>query len=561
MLFYERGIKMEDEYTVQVRGLNESVYCERLFYIMYAQGIFEHNADTITGKMNHSIREKTTRDNELDGENIFSLVLYAMGGTLSGKLDKVLKNGDEYIPIEDKNSKKPSAPVSFDLWGNKVISEVWANDFPQIVAQMYLLRKNGYCCKKGRIYYRGSNKMIEVKYKEGYDQLIEKGVHYCIKLLKGHQPSPLIDSDKCIRCSLNWVCLPDEVNNLSENISQVEPRRLYPGRPDAGIMYVTTIGSKIGKSGECFTVWCPDGTKNQVPIKDVEHICVFGNVQITTQAITAMVYNGGSISYFSSGGWFIATTSSPISKNINLRIEQFRRFGDPVFCITLAKKIVSAKVMNQRTLLRRNHSGRIDTILDSIKRCQKHVHNCKDIESIRGYEGNAARDYWEGYQQLIKNPEIWHMNGINRRPPKDEINAMISYGYSLLLRDFITASIEEGMDYLYGFFHAVVPGRPALALDMMEPYRPIIVDSVVLRMINEGIASKEQFSTIDAGVFMSPKVKQKLIYMYEKRMDEMITHPVFGYRLSYRRMIHLEMKLLGKYILGDIKDYSPLITR
>lgn len=153
------------------------------------------------------------------------------------------------------------------------------------------------------------------------------------------------------------------------------------------------------------------------------------------------------------------------------------------------------------------------------------------------------------------------MQGRNRRPPKDEVNAMLSYGYSLLLRDAISAIMINGMDYLYGFFHSIVPGRPALALDLMEPYRPVIVDSTVLRLINEGIVQQNQFVKNKAGVFMSPLVKKKLIRMYEHRLDEMITHPTFGYRLSYRRMIQLEAKLLGKYIQGDISDFSPLTTR
>lgn len=551
---------MENEYSIQLRSLNEICYCERLFHLMYVQRLFDNNADTIIGKMHHDIREKTTGKGLLDGYDLFAMTLYAMDGKLSGRLDGVIREGEYYVPIEDKNSKEPSVISHTNLWGVEVETSVWINDFPQIVGQMYLLRKNGYSCNRGRVYYRGSNKMIDVLYQPQYDELIERGVEHCITMMKNAvPPDPLQDSEKCIRCSLNWVCLPDEVN-LKKHICE-EPRRLYPGRPDAGILYVTTNGSKIGKSGECLNVTKPGEKAVLIPGKDVEHVCVYGNVQVTTQAIHVILQNQGTVSYFTSGGWFVGITSAAVTKNIHLRIAQFDKFGDQSFCIELVKKLVLAKIANQRTLVRRNKNEDLSELLNVLKNWKKKVSEADAIDQIRGYEGIAAKYYWSGYQKLLNDREIWVMGGRNRRPPKDEINAMLSYGYSLLLRDFISAIIECGMDYLYGFFHTIVPGRPALALDLMEPYRPLIVDSVVLRMINEGMITVNQFAKTDAGVFMSPPVKNSLIYMYEKRMDEMITHPTFGYRLSYRRMIHLEVKLLGKYIMGEISDYEPLTTR
>ena len=370
----------------------------------------------------------------------------------------------------------------------------------------------------------------------------------------------MIDSDKCVRCSLNWACLPDEINEINNRIE--EPRRLYPGRPDTSILYVTSIGSKIGKTGESLVIWTPNDVKSIVPIKDVQDVCVFGNIQITTQAQNEIIKNGGSIFYFTGAGWLKYMTNAPITQNIYLRVAQFKQFGTESFCIRIIKNLVCAKVLNQRTLTRRNrNTDDVDTVLRELKNIKNKIDESNDVEAIRGYEGSAARLYWDYYPSMIINNEDWKMMGRNRRPPKDEINAMLSYGYSLLLRDFISAIIENGMDYLYGFYHVIVPGRPAFALDMMEPYRPIIVDSLVLRLINEGIIQKSNFRKTEAGVFMNPEGKRKVIYMYEKRLDEMITHPSFGYRLSYRRMIHLEVKLLGKHILGEIDNYIPLMTR
>lgn len=402
--------------------------------------------------------------------------------------------------------------------------------------------------------------MVDIEYEDCFDELIENGVNHCISILKGTQPMPLIDSEKCIRCSLNWVCLPDEINAISRVVE--EPRRLYPGRPDTSILYITSVGSKVGKSGECLSIWTPDNGKKEVPIIDIEHVCVFGNVQITTPAIHEIIKHNGTICYFTSGGWLTAITSAPITKNIYLRIKQFESFKDTELCLNIAKKVTISKIMNQRTLIRRNKkNANQDELLEEMRRIRDKVTGCINMDALRGYEGLAAKLYWNGYQLLFSADEKWVMNGRNRRPPKDEINAMLSYGYTLLLRDFVSALAASGMDHLYGFFHAIVPGRPALALDLMEPYRPLIVDSLVLRMVNEGIVRKDSFAITEAGVFMSPQARNKLIYMYEKRMDEMITHPKFGYRLSYRRMINLEVKLFGKYLMNEVDEYIPLITR
>lgn len=550
---------MNNDFSIQLRGLNEIVFCEKLFHLMYAQGIFYDNADTLTGTLNHKMRENNSRKHFIEGADIFSTTLYAMDGHLSGKLDGVIVENGEYIPIEDKNSKKPSMPFKTTLWGVDIISDVWINDFPQIVGQIYLLRHNGYYCNHGKVYYRGSNLMIDVPYLESYDKLIENGVKYCEKIITSSEPKPLIDSDKCIRCSLNWVCLPDETNNIENNTK--ETRRLYPGRSDKSILYVTCPGGKIGKSGETITIWSPSKESTSIPLKDIEHVCIFGNVQITTQALHALIKNYSSIFYFTTSGTYIAETSASITKNIFCRKAQFIRFNNPLFCSHLTKKIVYAKISNQRTLLRRNKKNDLKTDLTTLKYYRDKIKTTEDIDIIRGYEGHSSKIFWASYPSLFKYPNQWIMNGRNRRPPKDEINSMLSYGYALLLRDFITAINITGLDHLLGFYHSTVPGRPALALDLMEPYRPLIIDSLVLRLINENIVSKKDFATTQSGVFINPSAKKKIIKMYENRMNEMITHPQFGYRLSYRRMIQLEVKILSKYITGEISDYFPLTTR
>lgn len=160
---------MEDS-CIQLRALNEVIYCKKLFYMMYGKGLFEESADTVEGSFHHKKRENTNKNDNLDGMNIYSFILYGYEGKLSAKLDGVIKEDDNYIPIEDKNSKMSESVYECILWGVNVTTRIWINDFSQIVGQMYLLRKNNYNCNKGRVYYRGSNAMLEVEWKDEYEK-------------------------------------------------------------------------------------------------------------------------------------------------------------------------------------------------------------------------------------------------------------------------------------------------------------------------------------------------------------------------------------------------------
>lgn len=153
------------------------------------------------------------------------------------------------------------------------------------------------------------------------------------------------------------------------------------------------------------------------------------------------------------------------------------------------------------------------------------------------------------------------MKGRSRRPPKDPVNALLSFGYSMLLRDFMTALHGAGMDPLFGFYHATVPGRPALALDLMEAFRPLVVDSALLRAVNEGSFANDDFIQLEGSCIIKDHAKRRWIKAYERRVDELVTHPVFGYRLSYRRIFSLEARLLGRYFTGELQEFHPITTK
>ena len=546
---------------IELRALNELVYCERLYYLMYVQRLFETSVDTLEGKKKHEKRKENSPKNLLEGAEISNTTLYSKCGKLCGRVDSIKSEDEQYIPIEDKNGKVPEYPLEktlFDVELPKI--NVWDNDLAQIAGQMYLLRSNGHECNLGKVYYRASNRLVDVTYESALDTFVTRLINKANELKHYEKmPEPLVDSEKCVKCSLNFICLPDEQNFIVKKTD--EPRRLYPGRADGGILYVISNGGKVSKEGDNFSIWTPDEGGSRVPVKDVEHICLFGNVQITTQAIREMIRHEGTISYFSASGYLEGMTSGIVTKNISLRQKQFADFNVSDIQLDLSKKIVEAKIENQRTLLRRNGKDDLEEVLKFLKKTSKQIDDTDNLDSLRGFEGIAAQKYWGNFRTMLNDSSEFDITGRNKRPPKDEINAMLSYGYSLLTRDFSAALAAVGFDYMFGFYHAVVAGRPAFSLDMMEPYRPLVVDSTILRLVNEKQISKEDFVVFDGGVYMSQTAKKKLLTAYERRVDEMITHPKFGYRLSYRRMFMLESKLLAKYLTGELPEYLPLTTR
>lgn len=424
------------------------------------------------------------------------------------------------------------------------------------------MREAGHRCFHGRLYYKQTATLVEIPWSEDHLDALKWVADQAYGLISAPMPEPLVDSRKCIRCSLNHVCLPDETLHIKGILE--EPRQLYPGRDDCGVLHLVTPGSVVGKIGDGLKIVVPGQIDTVIPIKDVSHLCCWGNVQVSTQTILELSDRGISIAWLTGGGWLRAITTRPLEKNVCLRRTQYRICDDNKTCLCLARWVVGAKIENQRVLIRRNEKTL--PLKDSVKKlriCREKAQKADSLESLRGIEGYAARSYWGGFSSLLNDSEdsLLPMQGRNRRPPRDPVNALLSYGYAMLLRDFMTALHATGMDPMYGFYHAVVPGRPSLALDLMEAFRPLVVDSAVLRGINERSFSKDDFVLANGFCAMKPNVKRRWIKAYERRVDEMFTHPLFGYRLSYRRMFILEARLFGRFLSGELSYYHPITTR
>jgi CRISPR-associated protein Cas1 len=379
-------------------------------------------------------------------------------------------------------------------------------------------------------------------------------------------PPPLVDSPKCPRCSLVGICLPDEVGWLRRDHTNEgsEPRRLLPAREDALPLYVQQPGARVSKSGDCLKVMDHETVLGEARLIETSHLVLFGQIQVSTQAIQELCRRGVPISYLSSGGWFYGLTSGLTHKNVELRRHQYAVAADPARCLALARRFVQVKIANCRTVLRRNHASAPEMVLRDLKTDQQHAGEAGSLDELLGIEGTAARRYFSEFAGMLKGGEgemRFDFEGRNRRPPRDPVNAMLSLAYAMLAREWTVTLQAVGLDPYMGFFHQPRYGRPALALDLMEEFRPLIGDSVVLTAVNNGEVRPGDCIARMGTVALTSEGRHRFIEAYERRMGQEITHPVFGYQISYRRVLEVQARLLGRYLFGEIPEYPAFATR
>jgi CRISPR-associated protein Cas1 len=252
-------------------------------------------------------------------------------------------------------------------------------------------------------------------------------------------------------------------------------------------------------------------------------------------------------------------------KNVDLRRRQYAAAVDPARCLALARQFVQAKIANCRTLLRRNHPSPAETLLSDLKGDIRRAGRADRLDALLGVEGTAAHRYFSAFAEMLHPGEgetaTFDLESRNRRPPRDPVNALLSLGYAMLTREWTVTLFSVGFDPYLGFYHQPRYGRPALALDLMEEYRPLIADSLVLTVVNNGELRSEHFARAPGAVSLTAAGRRKFIEAYERRMSQEITHPVFGYRISYRRVLEVQARLLARHLSGEIPEFPSFTTR
>ena len=526
--------------------------------MQYVQSEFESNYEVADGKRQHRNVDKITGRKKIEEDteekiHASSIMLSDAKLGIVGKIDRLELEGQIATPVEYKRGKTPSLePKWYD--SNAI----------QVCAQGLLLKSAGYECNEGIIYYAESKERVTVKFTDQVIAMTLQTIHDVRQMMKnGTIPPPLVDSPKCPKCSLVGICLPDETTLLGNNdkLKPDQVRIMYPIRDDARPVYVQEQGARITKSGETIIIKTVDGREVKRRLIDVSEVTVFGNVQITTQAVKEMCIRNIPICYLTYGGRFVGATMGNSHKNIELRVCQHQKYHETNASIGIAREIVYAKIKNCSTLLKRNHKKSPDQALAELDRIAKRAKNIKAYDSLLGLEGLAAKTYFSEFSGMLKNETTFDFTGRNRRPPKDPVNAMLSLLYVTLTKEATTTAFKVGLDPFLGYLHKPKYGKPALALDMIEEFRPIIADSICITLINTGQITKSDFEITKFGTTMNSNGRKTLLKSYGVRMDSTITHPLLGYTASYRRILEVQMRLLARHLLGEIPMYSGFTVR
>ena len=548
---------------VPARMVNEYVYCPRLAYLEWVQGEWVESSDTVEGR--HAHRRVNREGGKLpppaDVEKAEKL--HARSITLSSdrlgliaRMDLIESDGGKVTPVDYKRGKRPH-----------VERGAYDPERVQLCVQGLLLREHGYDCDEGVLYFVASRERVRIAFDDELVAATQQAVEGLRRVAaEAVIPPPLEDSPKCPRCSLVEICLPDEVHHLKG--ADVAPRPIAVPCTDSLPLYVQARRAKVAKSGETLVVTVDDEELATARLEETSQVVVMGNVYLTTPCLHELMWRGIPVTWHSYGGWFFGHTTGNGHKNVELRTAQYRASFDESTCLQFARGLVSAKIQNCRTLLRRNwkRAESSNPVLVDLKSDGRRAARTESLPELLGVEGTAAARYFRSFGAMLQEPASDAEFGFdfetrNRRPPKDPVNALLSFAYSLLVRAWTVTLASVGFDAYRGLYHQPRYGRPALALDLMEPFRPLLADSVVVQAINNGEVRPTDFKTVAGSVNLGADGRRRFISTFERRLGHEVVHPLFGYRVSYRRLMEMQARLFGRFLLGELPEYPNFTTR
>ena len=332
-------------------------------------------------------------------------------------------------------------------------------------------------------------------------------------------------------------------------------------------LFITTEGAWLAKDGAAVDVRVEQVSRLRVPLHNLEGIVTMGwDIGMSPQLMQACAEAGVTVSFCNPYGKFLAAATGFTPGNVLLRRKQYRVADDTAAAVLIAREMVAAKIANCRTVLLRAHRdhgrGSLETVARRLAHRAQDARACTDLDSLRGIEGDAADSYLGCLNDCMTNTDpAWQMQGRTRRPPLDRLNCLLSFLYAMLAHDCRSALEACGLDAAVGFLHRDRPGRPGMALDLMEEFRPLVAESTVLTAINNRMVTPGHFVRAGDAVNLTPAGRKVFFQAYEQRMNSLITHPVFDYRVSYRRVLELQARILARHLTGEIPEYLPMVTR
>ncbi len=546
---------------IPARMVNEYAYCPRLFYLEWVDREFDENHLTLEGRVIHrrvdegeptkALGPQAGTDEPWSARSV-EVVSAELG--ITGTIDVAEGEGSEVMPVDTKRGQVP------DVEGG-----AWEPERVQLCLYGLMLREAGYVCTRGALYFAGSRRRVIVPFDEALIARTRSLVAEAREAAgRSTPPPPLRASPNCDSCSLAGLCMPDELNQLT-GVSHDPPRPLVPARDDAQPVYVVEAGARVGVSGECLEIRGREREKlHDVALVEVSQVVLMGNVQISSQAVRELSMQGIPVAWLSWGGWLNGVLDGNGRGQVALRQAQYAAAADPGRSLELARGFVNSKVLNGRTFLRRNLPDGSEAVLRELAREAESALTAPSMQVLLGIEGNAARVYFGAFAGLLKGEAAlttFDFSGRNRRPPKDAVNALLSFAYSMLVKDIVAAARVVGFDPWLGFYHQPRHGRFALALDLMEEFRPLLADSVVVNVINTAVVTESDFLRRGVGVTLNADGRRKFLRAWERRLAEHVTHPLFGYRVSYRRILEMQCRLLARYLVGELPAFPGFRTR
>jgi len=562
---------------IPVRALNQITYCPRLYYLQYVDAVMPTNEHVESGLHDHrrvdqpDLANKTRKEGDAHRSRGIHLSSETLG--ISGVLDVIEEKDGVSYPVETKHGAAPR-----DDDGK---ATTWDNDAVQLCGQTLLMEEAfGAPIERGFQFYAGSKERVEVRFTDELRAKTRTAIDECRRLSSLDAPPDPLPAElrhRCFGCSLAPVCLPEETLyqiGLPPATAETAPSspgltRVIPQSDDGAVLYVQEPGSHVGKRSEHLVVRKDGQEVTRVPMHAIRQLVVCGNVQVSTQALETLVQNDISIAYVTGYGRFIGTFASSMPKNVGLRESQFRRFADAAECLMLSKAVVRGKLINQRALLMRSLRGDGDRgseepaargLADLIRR----LDSVASLESVLGMEGQGAALYFGEFGRFLRTQPPgrgFEFTSRNRRPPRDPVNALLSFAYAMLTKDCFSAVSTVGFDPYKGFFHANRHGKPSLALDLMEEFRPIIADSVVLTLINNEMLTPADFVVWREACQLTDSGRRQFFQTYEQRKATVVTHPVYGYKMSYSRMLEVQARMLAAYVRGSVPAYTGFTVR
>ncbi len=532
--------------TIGASALNSFVYCKKLFYYREIEQIEGENHFLVDGQIKHTKIDGEANSVHMEGNKIFSLSLSSDALGIAARFDVLEKDGDQYIPVEYKRGKEGD----------------WLNHRVQLCAQALLIEENyQQTVTYGYIYYYGSKKRVKVDFDQILREQTLSAINEARRMIQDSQCPQVEYSQRCEGCSLKEQCLPEEVEQIQQKKTS-NAKKVIPMIDEREVLYITTNDVEISKKSNRLIIKEEGKVLKEVPIIKIRKVVLIGRVNLSHPVVALLLKNNIEIVYLNYYGRYEGTIIPPCNKNGILRKKQILLSEDEEFCKNLSSQFVKGKIYNMRVLLqRRNQANKEEEVSKNIKKLKnvlKNLEHAESVNSIRGLKGYTTKLYFQSLDTLLSS-EV-HFEKRNRRPPKDPVNALLSLGYTLLTRDIEGYCRVVGLDPYTGFLHKDRYGKPSLALDLMEEFRPLIVDQMVLYILNSEIITEDDFEEIGQLKLKQPAFK-KFLSQYEQRKKTELKHPVFNYKVTYQRAFEIQARMLAKYISGELEEYIPIQTR